>query len=60
MKKRIHQFIITITMNKKCLGRIALREVRDNIHGLHYCTELDDGDPETFRIKSIKPKGSRR
>jgi hypothetical protein len=58
--KRIHQFVITVTMDKKCLRRVALREVRDAIHGDFYCTELEDGDPGTFRIKSIKNKEARR
>lgn len=52
-KQRIHKFTVTVTFNKKCLRRIALREVRDTIHGEHYCTELEDGDPATFRIRSI-------
>lgn len=54
MKKRIHQFVITVTMDRKCLRRVALREVRDNVHGDFYCTELEDNDPGMFKIKSIK------
>jgi hypothetical protein len=59
-KKRVHTFTVTVTFNKKCLRRVALREVRDNIHGYHYCTELDDGDPETFRVKSVTNAPNRR
>ena len=57
---RIHQFVITVTMDKKCLSRTALREVRDSIHGNFYCTELEDGDPGEFKVKSIKVKASAR
>jgi hypothetical protein len=59
-KQRVHKFILTVTMNKKCLRRTALREVRDNVHGEHFCTELEDGDPDTFRIRSITNTTSRR
>lgn len=59
-KQRVHKFILTVTMNKKCLRRIALREVRDNIYGMHYCIEFEKGDPETFRIRSITNKVGRR
>jgi hypothetical protein len=54
--KKTHTFVITINMNRKCSQRHALREIRDTIYGLHYCTVFNDGtDPETFRIRSIKP-----
>lgn len=59
-KQRVHQFVITVTMDKKCLRRTALREVRDSIHGEFYCSEFEDGDPGMFRIKSIKAKEARR
>lgn len=60
MKQRVHQFVITVTMNKKCLRRVALREVRDCIHGDFYCSELDDGDPGMFKVKSIKSGETKR
>ena len=59
-KQRVHKFIITVTMNRKCLRRIALREVRDNIHGEHYCNQYEQGDPETFRVRSITNAAKRR
>lgn len=52
--QKTHKFILTITTNKKCSRKLALREVRDNVHGLHYCTTIEDGDPDTFRIRSIR------
>lgn len=54
-KTKTHRFVLTITTNRACTRQVALREARDNIHGLHYCTELEDGEPETFRIRSIRP-----
>lgn len=59
-KQRIHKFIITVVMDRKCLRRTALHEVRDNIHGEFYCSpmELDAGEPESFRVRSITaPQG---
>lgn len=58
-EKRVHKFTVTVTFNKKVLRRVALREVRDNIHGEHYCTELEADDPSTFRIRSITNAPSR-
>lgn len=53
-KAKTHRFVVTITTNRACTRKVALREMRDNVYGGHYCTELDDGDPETFRIRSIR------
>jgi hypothetical protein len=52
-KARVHRFVLTVTMDQKCTRKTALREVRDNIHGQHYCTTYQDDDPESFRVKSI-------
>lgn len=51
---RTYTFKLTVSFNKGCRAAVALREVRDNIHGEHYCTEYDDNDPGTFRVSSIK------
>jgi hypothetical protein len=51
---RTYTFKLTVSFNKGCRAAIALREVRDNIHGLHYCTEYAYDDPSTFRVRSIK------
>lgn len=53
-KSKTHRFVVTIRTNKECTRKVALREMRDTVYGLHYCTELDEGDPETFRIGSIR------
>lgn len=54
VKKRTHQFILTITTNKACTSKVALREARDTIHGEHYCTVIEDDDPEKIKISSIR------
>jgi len=59
-KSKTHKFVVTISTNRACTRKVALREIRDNVHGQHYCTELDDGEPETFRIRSIRPHVERR
>lgn len=51
---RTYTFKLTVTFNKGCRAALALREVRDNIHGEFYCTELERSDPSTFRIRSIR------
>lgn len=51
---RTYTFQLTVTFNKGCRAAVALREVRDNIHGEHYCTKFEDSDPGTFRIRSVK------
>jgi hypothetical protein len=55
-KSKRHSFVVTVTMNKPCNARRALAEIRGNIYGTHYCTPFCDEDPDTFRIRSIKPE----
>lgn len=54
MKQRQHTFIVTVTFDRACTRRIALREAKDNIHGQHYCTAYYDREPEEFRIRSVR------
>ena len=58
MKQKLHSFIITVRMDKPCYKRVALREARNCIHGIFYCTS-HDGDPESFKVSRIEklPKG---
>lgn len=65
MKKCTHQFVISVTFDKPCTRELALRELRDD-GGIdaggghsHYCTQYDDHEPETFRVRSIKPQKKR-
>lgn len=51
---KVHTFSITIRTDKACSRKVALREVKDCIHGEFYCTELDDGDPGEFKVVRIK------
>lgn len=57
MKTRTHKFEMTVTFNKPCTAKVALREMRDDgdINAdTHYCTQYDQAEPETFRVRSIK------
>jgi hypothetical protein len=53
--KRVHTFVLSVSFDKSCNRRLALREVRDTIYGHHYCTQYDEAEPGEFRIRSIKP-----
>lgn len=57
--EKIHTLTITVRMDKRCSKRIALREVRDCIHGEFYCGGYAD-EPEMFRVTRIGrlPKGA--
>lgn len=61
-KSRTHSFIVTITTDKQCPRKVALREIRDVIYGQHYCTPYEDDEPEEFRIRSVRsaPQGKKR
>lgn len=50
--EKVHTFTIKIRFDKRCNKRIALREVRDCIHGEFYCGGWGD-DPETFKVARI-------
>lgn len=53
-KQRKHTLLITITMDRPCTAGHAAREVKDCIHGTFYPTAYEDGDPEEFRVASIR------
>lgn len=53
-KQRTHRFVLTITMDKPCSAKLALREARDTIYGQHYCTQFNDHEPGEFRVRSIR------
>jgi hypothetical protein len=60
MKQRSHQFVINVTFNKPCTRALALRELRDDGGidaggGVHYTTQREDHEPETFKVRSIRP-----
>jgi len=59
MKTRRHTVLLTVTFDKKCTRALALRELRDTIHGTEYCTQLEDHEPGEFSIRSIKPVPTR-
>jgi hypothetical protein len=62
MKQKLHTIVITVRMDKPCPQYVALREVRDCIHGEFYTTPRDDGDPEKFKVVRFTklPKEARR
>lgn len=51
---RTHTVLVNVTFNKKCSRQIALRELRDTIHGNNYCTQFDDREPGEYRIRSVR------
>lgn len=53
-KQRIHTFTVTIRMDKPCTEAVALREVKDCIHGNFYTTPMDDHEPGEFVVKNFK------
>lgn len=53
MKQKLHSFVITIRTDKPCNKSVALREVRDCIHGDFYCSPRDDDDPDGFKVSSF-------
>lgn len=55
LKKRVHRFVLALTFDKPCDAEVALREAKDTIHGEHYTTVLEDGEPGVYLVKSIKP-----
>jgi hypothetical protein len=61
MKQKLQSFVITVRMDKACPQYVALREVRDCIHGQFHCGR-HDGDPESFKVSRITklPKEPRR
>jgi hypothetical protein len=55
MKKQSHSFVLTVRFDRKCSRQLALREVKDTIYGEHYTSPRDDADPDSFKIRSIRP-----
>lgn len=50
-----HQLVITISTDKPCTKAVALRELRECIHGEFYMAQLSDREPEVFCVRSFKP-----
>lgn len=60
MKKRTHTLNITVTFERPCGQRHATRAVSDCIHGEFYPVAFKESDPQTFKIKKVSAKPSRR
>lgn len=54
MKKQTHTLTLTVRFDRKCSKAHAARAARDCIHGTFYPTALEDGDPETMKVRSIR------
>lgn len=54
MKSRTHTVMVTVTFDKPCTRRIALRELKDTIHGNEYCTQFEDSEPGEYRVRTVK------
>lgn len=60
-RSRRHVFQISIRMDKPCSEKIALREVRDTIHGIFFTTQFEECEPGQYRVLSIRrPKAGRK
>lgn len=53
MKKRTHEFVISLTFNKACPSTVAINAARNNIHGKHFIGSLEDDSPEIMKVKAI-------
>lgn len=59
MNRRTHSFVINVTFDKPCSKSFALRAVKDDggidvRGGEHYTTVWNDGEPETFKVRSVR------
>lgn len=53
-KQRTHTFSVTIRTDKPCTEALALREIKDCIHGNFYTTQMEEHEPGEFVIKNFK------
>jgi hypothetical protein len=53
MKAKRHTVLLTVTFDKPCTRKLALREVRDTIHGTTYCTQYKDSEPGEYKVGGI-------
>ena len=53
-KQRTHTALVKVTFDKPCSRKLALRELKDTIHGNEYCTQFDDSEPGEYRVKSVQ------
>lgn len=49
-----HTVLVTVTFDKPCTKKVALRELRDTIHSKNYCTQYKDDEPGEYTIRSVK------
>jgi hypothetical protein len=59
MKQRTHRVTLTVTFDKPCTRKVALEELRDNIHGEFFTTCYALGTPpqihpDKFKIRSVR------
>jgi hypothetical protein len=62
MKARTHRVTLTVTFDKPCTRKVAVAEVRDNIHGLFFASGAGlpkweswaPGYPEEFKVRSVR------
>ena len=54
MTSKTHTVMVTVTFDKPCTKKVALRELRDTIHGKNYCTQYKDSEPGEYTIRSVK------
>lgn len=54
-KSKTHLLFLRVTFDKPCSAKHAAKEAADCIHGEFYPTSLKKSDPDSFRVKSIRP-----
>lgn len=52
---KVHTFAIKVRMDRACSRSLAIREVRNSIHGGFYCDQMEDYDPGEFHVVSFNP-----
>lgn len=57
-KEKTHTFTINVTFDKACTAAVARREVKDCIHGDFYTSQIEEDEPEKFRVGRIGRTGS--
>lgn len=54
MKSKMHTVLVTVSFDKPCSRKIALRELKDTIHGNEYCTQFDESEPGEYHVRTVR------
>ena len=53
-KSRTHKIVMTVVFNRACTRQMAVYEARNNIHGEFYTDGLEDGAPDSFKVRGMR------